>query len=117
MEKNRTYVIELLAVCVGIIYSPVVFYYYVRHKLALANEQIRLFGISYSEALNRPKTAGVRFADKAAQVTMFALVALGVATHAPLFHCMAASIGFTLTVEWLWRREAVVAPGPDQPPD
>jgi hypothetical protein len=110
MKKNRTYVIELFAVCVGILYSPVVFYYYLRHKLSLANEQIELFGIAYTEALQKPKTEGVRFADSTAQVIMLSLFALGLATHAYIFHFLAGVIGFTLVVEWLWRREASDSP-------
>jgi hypothetical protein len=106
MNKNRTYVIELLALCVGIIYSPMVFYYYLRHKLSLANEQIELFGIAYSEALQRPKTDGVRFAESTARVMMISLFALGYATNSSFLEVLAASIGFTQVVEWLWRREA-----------
>ena len=110
MKRQRTYLIELFAIGVGIMYSPMVFYYYLRHKLSLANEQIEFFGVAYSEALQKPKTAGVRFAEHTAQVIMLLLFALGLATDKAIFHCLAATIGFTLVVEWLWRREA-----PDSP--
>jgi hypothetical protein len=106
MKRHRTYLIELFAIGVGIIYSPVVFYYYLLHKLSLATEQIEFFGIAYSEALQKPKTAGVRFADHTAQALMLVLFALGFVTGNIAFHGFAATIGFTLVVEWLWRREA-----------
>ena len=111
MKNHRTHVIELFAVCVGIVCSPMVFYYYLRHKFSLADEQIELFGAAYTEALQKPKTDGVRFADNTAQVTMFSLFALGLATHTLVFDFLAAIISFTLMVEWLWRREAAKSPG------
>ena len=76
MKQDRTYVIELLAVCIGIIYSPMVFYLYLRHKFSLENEQIKHFRIAYTKTLKEPKTEAAQLAQTTVYAVLIVLVFL-----------------------------------------
>ena len=110
MNSNRPYIIELLAVCIGIIYSPMIFYFYLRYKLSLENEQIDLFRIAYTKSLKKPKTEAAQYAETTAYVALITLVALGYLTDEVVFDFLAGAIGFSLGVEWLWRMEVRESP-------
>src|SRR5450631_120933 len=100
MKKNNSYLVELFALCLDIIHSPMVFYFYLRYKLGFENKRIKLFRIAYTAIIKQPKNEIAQLAQTTIYVILITLIGLAFGSDEFIFDFLAGMIIFTQAVEW-----------------
>src|SRR5664279_5668119 len=105
MNDQSTYLNELYAKVVGIICSPMAFYYLLRYKLGFINEEVARFSLTVTETLKEPKSKAAKTAAMAVNIVLIDLLVFGYVYDEWFYYFLAGAIGFSLVVERMWRVE------------